>query len=181
MTTNHTGSANAERLPAFRHQPELRALMMLDALPPGCISVHVPDDRFAPHLREGELAVVDTTDVEPTLGEFFVIAYDDRRRASGYVLKFVEPICRMENYVEAGKDGERDYWTSDPAKGAPREFWEVLHEPLANAVLARRMGRPSMIPKEGPFTTDHLRSKLLGRVVGIYRAQPGGTAPARHG
>lgn len=181
MTTNRTGSASGDRLPAFRHQPELRALMLLDALPPGCITIHVPDDRFGPHLREGELAIIDTTDVEPTIGEFFVIAYDDRRRASGCVLEFVEPIRRMENYVEAGKNGERDYWTSDPSKGTPREFWEVLHEPQANAVLARRMGRPSMIPKEGPFTTDHLRSKLLGRVVGIYRPQPGGTAAARHG
>jgi len=181
MTTNRHGSASGERLPTFKHQPELRALLMMDALPPGCITVLAPDDRFAPHIREGELTIVDTTDVEPVVGEFFVIAYNDSRLPGGYVFKFIEPICRMVNYVESAKEGERDYWTSDPAKGTPREFWEALHEPMANVILARRMGRPSMVMKEGPFTTDHLRSKLIGRVVGIYRPQPGGTASARNG
>jgi hypothetical protein len=179
MTTNPRGSANAESLPAIRHQPELRALLLLDTLPAGCITYLVPDSSFAPHLREGEFAVVDTADVEPVPGEFFVIAYGDDRVSAGYRFDLVEPICRKVNYCQANAAGSRAYWTDRAGEGEPRACWHVLHEASAHVRAARAMGlRPNRLT-EGPFTTEHLRSKLIGRVVGIYQAQPGGPATAR--
>ena len=51
----------------------LRALDVLDTVPPGCRGVVVGHDRFAPHIRRGEIAVIDTTDKSPHRGEIYAL------------------------------------------------------------------------------------------------------------
>lgn len=63
----------------FEHQPELRALMMFPTIPPGHMTFLVPDDRFHPHLRRGEFAVVDLADHQPAQRELFLISFSDPR------------------------------------------------------------------------------------------------------
>lgn len=50
------------RMNAVARQPDLRALMMFDTLPAGCIAHLVNDAHSMPHIRPGEFVVVDTTD-----------------------------------------------------------------------------------------------------------------------
>ena len=54
---------------------ELRALTLLDTLPPGCRALTVRDDRHASHLRAGEIAVIDLNDCHPIHGELFAVLY----------------------------------------------------------------------------------------------------------
>ena len=49
-------------VPASSAAGEYRALEVMAHVPAGCRGVLVMDDRFAPHLRCGEFAVVDTAD-----------------------------------------------------------------------------------------------------------------------
>ena len=58
---------------------EYRALEVFDHVPPGCRGVFVGSDCFAPHLRKGEFAIVDTTDMSPTRGEIYVRRYNTGR------------------------------------------------------------------------------------------------------
>lgn len=68
---------------AFEHQPELRALPVLAAIPAGHLTFPVPDEAFHPHLRRGEFAKVDLADHQPAHGELFLIAYRDPRAETG--------------------------------------------------------------------------------------------------
>jgi hypothetical protein len=61
-------------------RPEYRAPEMMTSIPPGCMLFPVMDDRSDPHLRGGEIAVVDTADRGPQHGEVFVIEWSDGRR-----------------------------------------------------------------------------------------------------
>src|SRR5665213_3330335 len=57
-------------LPALRDSDkEARALPIVEAVEPGHMLWHVLDDRHAPHLKEGDWAVIDTTDRKITWGE----------------------------------------------------------------------------------------------------------------
>ena len=55
---------------------EYRALQVFDHIPPGCKGVLVTNDRFAPHLRCGEFAVVDTADKIEQIGEIYLLRND---------------------------------------------------------------------------------------------------------
>jgi hypothetical protein len=52
----------------------LRAYPIFNTLPDGCRAFPVADDRHAPHLRAGEIAVVDPHDTRIDFGEVHVVA-----------------------------------------------------------------------------------------------------------
>ncbi|MFG1376898.1 hypothetical protein [Xanthobacter autotrophicus] len=56
----------------------------------------VPDGAFYPHLRRGELAVVDLADHQPAQGELFLISYGSPNVESGFVYR----ICQMRGRME---------------------------------------------------------------------------------
>ena len=163
-------AANATPLPAitpqpFLHQPELRALMILPALPPGHMTFLVQDDAFQPHLRRGEFAVVDLAGHQPAEGELFVISYRSRNAECG--LTFA--ICQMRGRMELRRpDGA---WTSIPDSDTiPAIYWTACHwlppatrEEYAAALRSGRVGT-----SEGPYTTALAAAKLVGRIVGVF-------------
>ncbi|MBM0206533.1 hypothetical protein JNW90_28655 [Micromonospora sp. STR1s_5] len=78
-------------LPIPALQPgEYRALTWFDAVPLDCGTVPVEDDRFAPHLKRGEFAVIDPEDREPLPGEIFVVKISSPARPEGYRLRIVQ-------------------------------------------------------------------------------------------
>lgn len=55
--------------------PEVRALTVLDTVPVGAGAMPVLDDRNAPHLRRGEVAIIDPQDCVLVHGELFAVLY----------------------------------------------------------------------------------------------------------
>jgi hypothetical protein len=77
-------------LPVPALQPgEYRALTWFDRVPLDCGTVPVEDDRFAPHLKIGELAVIDPEDREPVAGEVSVVKISSPARPEGHRLRIV--------------------------------------------------------------------------------------------
>lgn len=116
---------------------EYRALEVMEHVPAGCRGVLVMDDKFAPHLRRGEFAVVDTTDKAPQLGEIYVIKIEKSRTPDGFVWRFVQ--------IVPGFAGRTDgSWIG-----------------FANRVP----GGMNVI--DGPYTDSHWATRCLGRVIGV--------------
>lgn len=136
----------------FQHQPELRALMILPTIPANHLTIRVEGDDFDPHLRDGEFAVVDLADREPVLGEIFVVGYQRAGSADNLMLRFCMPIIK-----------QGVWWLRAQLPVPPLAFQEALQS-----------GR--MRTLDGPYDDDlvHLRSMLIGRVVGVYHARRGG-------
>lgn len=127
---------------------ELRALPLVERLATGEVLHLVDDADSLPHLRPGEFAVIDTTDREPVAGELFVIEWIGGRRS------LVEAVRR----TSWANPGEEPPWCV-----------AAYNRPRSRAELDRWIaeGRvPSTV--EGPFRLEHLRSKLVGRVVGLF-------------
>lgn len=60
-------------LPPAPARRDLRALDVLEVVPAGCFGVLVIGEEWAPHIRPGELAIVDPTDTTPHPGELYAI------------------------------------------------------------------------------------------------------------
>ncbi len=71
---------------------EARALTMFDMVPAGHLAVPVTDERWEPHLRPGEFAVLDVADIEPQLGELYGLTIQSPRMPGGHILKLVQPV-----------------------------------------------------------------------------------------
>ena len=56
---------------------EVRALTMLDVVPAGCRAMSVLNDHHAPHLRRGEVVIIDPTDCSLVHGELFIVTYSN--------------------------------------------------------------------------------------------------------
>lgn len=163
----HHLAANATPLPVvrpFEHQPEMRALMILPSIPPGHLTYLVKDNAFFPHLREGEFAVVDLSDHQPAPGELFVIAYNSQFAAHGKAYH----LCQLRR---------RDAWFLDgvlynrPLDGSALvDEWSANHQilPRSQEEFDQMLHSGRLSASEGPFLTDHLASKLVGHVVGVF-------------
>lgn len=152
--------ANGEAMPEAIRKPEYRALMMFDTLSDGCISFMCMDEYSLPHIRPGEFVVVDTNDRTPRDGEVYVIQWDGGRRN----------ICQAQ--ISRGAI----------AKGADERLWVVhslkniagraaINEWIEQATaITARTGVVQQLPgwADGWFNDDHLESKLVGCVIGIY-------------
>lgn len=141
-------------------QPELRALMMFDTLPEGCIAFPVTDDYSLPHIRSGEFAVVDTRDTKPHNGELSVIQWQSGRRQ----------ICQTRISTMFREDDGSPTWSVGSLRRPDLESWLKSE---------RDAGRIAIYPgwSDGWFDGDHLQEKLVGAVIGIY--QPNFEEPRR--
>jgi hypothetical protein len=103
------------------------------------------DDSSYPHLRRGEIAVVDTTDREPQHGEVFVVEWSSGRRS-------IKQLLAREMYHP---DGHYIGWFTSS---------------LTERIFIPGIGERRMV--DGPRDTDGMRQALIGRVVGIFEALP---------
>jgi hypothetical protein len=168
----NTIRAAAEGLPTIK-QPRERvqehnALVVYSTLPKGCISFPVTDEYSMPFIQPGEWVVVDTTDRTARVGDIFVIQWDSGSRN----------ICQARHSAPMWQRGrETPSWHVGSMKTSSREAFE---EWLKEADAERRNGA---IPvwqgawTEGPLELDHLESKLVGAVIGLF--QPDFIEPRR--
>lgn len=159
--------ANVTRRGQFQRDPvaaEQRALELFDHIPDRCIAVPVPDAGQRPHLWAGEIAIVDTESVAPLDGEMFVIRWCNGRISLGQVRRDKGSYydARRNAFVMADEDDDRcrsspgwyfgNYRAVQPRDGAEAEA----------ALFAGELGL-----SEGPMTTAHMTSQLLGQVIGV--------------
>jgi hypothetical protein len=154
----------AARLPnAGRPQPNFRALTMFESLPPGHVTFWVRDNTCAPHLRENEYAVVDTTDREPVHGELFIVQWQsgERRRA------IVQARAGRER-IAANAEPESIWWLG---QGLVPPLNTEQIDAAVNAAAKR--GTIACIGgrSDGLYLAADLRQKLIGRVVGVALTQ----------
>lgn len=144
--------------------------MLLPSAPPDCFTFLVPDGSFAPHLRDGELAVICPSDCEPEHGELFLIAHHDARRESG--LSF--GLCQLRR---------TDGWFSDRLRGfcSPQidpdgracGMWHVRRQIEPDAISEEAGGSSERRLIEGPYRAEGLAGQLVGRVVGVFSLEAG--------
>lgn len=163
--------AQAKKSITKRRAPEYRALTVYESLTDDLRTFAVADNSAAPHLRRGEFAVIDTADCQPQNGELYVIqwASGDRKR------RIVQVRSDYLNLTGPGAEKSLCWWVADLVR--PRSLKEL--DVVIDA--ARKAGRTLVLTglSDGPYQTDHLSEKLLGRVVGVAFAPLGGLlAPA---
>lgn len=129
-------------------QPGLRALELFDVIPAGHFGLLVTGDAFAPHLRPGEIAVVDTTDKERAIGELYCLAIGSGERQR---LAIVELI--------------RGFGTSSEAAAAG--VWFAFSFKRGIDVGGGRCARYV----DGPLGFQHWPEKCRGRIVGVMVPQ----------
>ena len=131
----------------------VRALTVLDTVPAGCRAMPVPDDHNAPHLRQGEVAVVDPADCTLVHGEVFAVQY-------GQGPAIMQAVWRTTGNLSA--------------------WWCVsLDDPRSWADCKARMDTGRVLRMaDGPYRPGALEEHTLGRVVGILQPEP---AQVHHG
>jgi hypothetical protein len=122
-------------------QPDLRAFVSYTSLPPHCVAFQVTNNDCLPHLRPGDIAIVDTRQREPAPHELFVIEYGRGRRPTRQI---------VELYTK------RTGWWAN-ACNRPRSY---------NPDLRAVSGADGPYAMEGEGL-DYLCDKLVGQVVGI--------------
>ncbi|MBN8934326.1 MAG: S24/S26 family peptidase [Rhizobium pusense] len=129
-------------------------------LPPHCIAFEVTDRHSLPFIEPGEVVVVDTEDRTPRVGEIYVSEWIGGRRN----------VCQARHSATPWqKDGQEPRWhVGSMRTTTPAEFEEWLaasYEAISKGMTPQWCGGWA----EGPFTFDHLGSKLVGAVVGIFK------------
>ena len=129
---------------------ELRALTVFDRLPPKHSTFRTTEDGAEPHLCKGEFAVVDTTDREPQHGELYVIQYHgyERRRV------IIQVRSDLLNITGPGAEPSLVWWCGD-IRGYRKTDEKMMGCPVYAGM------------SDGPYQTEHLQQKLIGRVVGV--------------
>ncbi|MDT2022837.1 hypothetical protein [Methylocella sp. CPCC 101449] len=118
----------------------LRALEVMDVVPAGCVGIPVRDHSFSPHLKPGEIAIVDTTDKSPAYGELFVLTFMSGRGP-------IRQIVQLRRSGFAGSDSEQvGYWY---------------------AFAFRGQEKPNAVMMDGPLRHDCWPAKCVGRVIGV--------------
>jgi hypothetical protein len=119
----------------------LRAFEIFNRLPEGC-QIHIQhNDMHAPHLRVGELAVIDPGDREPVNGELYLL-----QQSQGPIIWQV--ILRG--------DAVGLYPLDRPTSPEQAREWLLSGRPLYSG--------------DGFLKAEYLPEMMLGRVIGIYHA-----------
>ena len=131
----------------------VRALTVLDTVPAGCRAMPVPNDHNAPHLRRGEVAIIDPADCALVHGELFVVQY-------GQGPAVMQVVWRTTGNLSA--------------------WWCVsLDDPRSWADCKARMDTGRVLRMaDGPYRPGGLEERTLGRVIGILQPEP---AQVHHG
>lgn len=139
-------------------QPDLRAFIVYDSLPQGFAAYPVTDESNAPHLRPGDIAIIDPADRNPTPGELFVIDWQSGGSA-------IVETWSQRMTAGCGPNSEM----------IDTVCWKVAGSNRARSAgdVAQRLraGLPvgwvnGPYPTEGPYA-GALNRKLRGKVVGI--------------
>jgi hypothetical protein len=136
----------AHSIPAPAQQPGLRSFIVCDKLPEGCLAHLVTDSCAAPHLRPGDIAIIDPDDREPFHGELFLM---NRKDGSRWVAA-TEFFPRPERIV--GYDGTTTYWN-------------VIYQNSVFGLDGRSRSTGRWF--DGPYREANLLPNLVGKVVGI--------------
>ncbi|WP_166096695.1 S24 family peptidase [Rhizobium flavescens] len=156
-------------VPAAGHRlPAPSSLICYQTLPPGCIAFLVKDDYSAPYIRAGEWVVVDTTDRTARVGDVYVIHWDSGGRN----------LCQARHSSKMWQpDGKTPCWHVGSLKTSSKEEFDAwlkqTEEARAHGAIPTWRGGWT----EGPLNLDHLESKLVGAVIGLY--QPTFDSPLR--
>ena len=129
---------------------ELRALTIFDRLPAKHSTLLTTEDGAEPHLCKGEFAVVDTTDREPQHGELYVIQYQGHERRR----RLIQLTSSQLNITGPGAKPSLVWWCGD-LRG-----WRKTDEKMLGCPVYAGLS-------DGPYETEHLQEKLIGRVVGV--------------
>lgn len=129
-------------------------------LPPHCIAFEVTDRDSLPFIEPGEVVVVDTEDRTPRVGDIYLIEWIGGRRN----------VCQARHSaVPNQKTDDEPRWHVGSMRTTSHDEFERW---LAGAEEAKRKG---MVPQwcggwsEGPLTFEHLESKFVGAVIGLYQ------------
>ena len=132
---------------------ELRALTMFADVPPRHISFPVANQYAMPHLKPGEFAIVDTTDRAPQHGELYVIEYS-------HPLGPYRQIVQVRN-CRKGVCGRPRWMVGD-----------LVRLKTAKEIDRALAARVPLRCSDGPYETDYLTTKLVGRIVGVLSPLP---------
>lgn len=127
--------------PSPAQQPGLRAFIVCDRLPEGCVAYLVTDRWNEPLLRAGEWVIVDPEDTVPDHGELFVLQWQTGN---------VGPQVVVTNYME-----KLGCWG---VGGTKPIFAETADGPVL--LQGARLG-------DFGYKTHQLQERIKGRVVGI--------------
>lgn len=140
-------------------QPGLRAFIVCDRLPEGTIPFMLTDESMEPHLRAGDIAIIDTDDREPQHGELFLTEWGSHRRTIVEVGNFPRPECIRP------RPGSR------PVQQYYNCYWRGASYHLDGRLAERSRWF------DGPIADWALEDRLVGKVVGIL--EPRFVDPAR--
>lgn len=146
------------KAPGIQPQADLRALTPFKNLPPGHKTFEVTRDGAEPHLNVGEFAVIDTSDRDVQNGELYLIQWTQLR-------EIVVVRRRTENLILPGHTMAEPTlcWYAGDLRG---------YRPLGKVT---GQGSPVFVGTvDGPYLTDHIEEKLMGRVVGFAPTSLGG-------
>jgi len=148
---------------------QLRALMLYDTVPPDCGAEIVSDDRFAPHLKAGETAIIDPDDNHPISGEIYLVTIQSPTEPGGVRLRFVQLVTKRHRLGTQNTDGS---YTMDAEDSIGWWMRFALPRPSATIRLfdtvEAALASPShMVISDGPMREKGIRSKIVGRVVGV--------------
>lgn len=123
-------------------------------LPPHCIAFEVKDHHSMPFINPGEVVVVDTEDRTARVGDIYVIEWNGGSRN----------LCQAR-HSRWQKEGEPTLWNVGSMRvSRPEELEAWIAKANAGTIPVWTGGWT-----EGPFTIEHLESKLVGAVIGIYQ------------
>lgn len=136
-------------------------IQIFGCVPDGCILHLQNDGRHAPHLRGGEWAVVDTEDREVEFGDLYLI-----QQNSGPVIWQVnlEPDWLRQSRGQP----ERPCVVLQPLNRP--DSWAEIEETIA---VTPPFGMLPLYMSDGPLFAEHLRERVIGKVIGIYEAKGG--------
>jgi hypothetical protein len=146
-------------------QPGLRAFIVYKHLPAGCIAFPITTNDSVPHLRKGDIAVVDTQDREGAERELFVIEWG-RNAPRGPKRFVVELWTRL--MTRPGGEKFVGWWAG--AYSRPRSHEEAMARAQRTGIISGLVDGPYAhrdYPHPGDPQADYLPSLLIGRVVGI--------------
>jgi len=150
-------SARPSRRNTAPRRGPLRALMHFEALPEAHKTFKAPDDCCGAHLREGEFAVIDTTDRELQHGELYLIQYRTGERQR----RIVQTRRSFEQITRPPSPTQEVWWTCDLSGFRPTGGSTHGGIPLFTGL------------SDGPYEPDGLRSQIAGRVVGYAETHLG--------
>lgn len=135
-------------------QPGLRSFIVYDELPEGCVAHTLWNGDTEPHIRQGEVAVIDTTDCDPVHGELYLIQW---KSGPAYMR---QEIVMLQSRL--GRYGQRSGEMADCYR-----WWAGSYAARQPVTLDGRPCGPAARWADGPFDDEHMSERLIGKVVGI--------------